>query len=106
MAVPSDPTYPCSSLPTIEALDSHLNKWYHQTFSRYVDLVGDFAGQEFIVVDGEGLLQFVFNDPTLDLGGSRGGPILILPTHVELTYFRFPNVALYILSGALSSQLV
>ena len=40
---------------------------------RYVDLVSDFAGQEFFILDGEALLQFVFRDPMLDLGDPKGG---------------------------------
>jgi hypothetical protein len=37
--------------------------------------VSDFAGQEFFLLNGEALLQSVFNDPMLDLDGSKGGNI-------------------------------
>lgn len=40
--------------------------------TRYVDLVRDFAGQESFVVDSEAVLQALFNDGTLDLGGGGG----------------------------------
>jgi hypothetical protein len=47
--------------------------WYDGLSPRYVDLVGDFAGQEFFLLDGEALMQRVFNDRMLDLAGSKGG---------------------------------
>jgi hypothetical protein len=57
----------------IRNLEEGLRKWYSGISPRYVDLVSDFAGQEFFLLDGEALLQSVFNDPMLDLGGHAGG---------------------------------
>jgi len=54
-------------------LEEYLKAWYDGISPRYVDLVSDFAGQEFFVLDGEALLQYVFNDQMLDLAGSKGG---------------------------------
>lgn len=54
-------------------LEDDLKIWYDEISPRYVDLVSDFAGQEFFLLDGEALLQCVFNDPMLDLAGSKGG---------------------------------
>jgi hypothetical protein len=61
-------------------LEEHLKRWYDDISPRYVDLVSDFAGQEFFLLDGEALLQYLFNDPMLDLAGSKGGinPIPLL----------------------------
>jgi hypothetical protein len=56
-----------------DKLDKDLMIWYGGLSPRYVDLVGDFAGQEFFLLDGEALLQRVFNDRMLDLAGSKGG---------------------------------
>jgi hypothetical protein len=50
-----------------------LKIWYDGVSPRYVDLVSDFAGQEFFLLDGEALMQCVFNDRMLDLAGSKGG---------------------------------
>ena len=66
-----------SSLRAFELLD----ECYSGMYFRYVDLVGDFAGQEFFLVDGESLLQTVFNEPTLDLGLPMGGPTDTQSTH-------------------------
>jgi hypothetical protein len=62
-------------------LEQHLKSWYDDISPRYVDLVSDFAGQEFFLLDGEALLQYLFNDPMLDLAGSKGGtnPIPLHP---------------------------
>ena len=57
----------------IGSLEKGLSSWYSKISPRYVDLVSDFAGQEFFLLDGEALLQSVFNDPMLDLGGRAGG---------------------------------
>ena len=54
-------------------LEEYLKTWYDAIFPRYVDLVSDFAGQEFFLLDGEALVQYIFNDPMLDLGASKGG---------------------------------
>lgn len=54
-------------------LDEYLKIWYGGLSPRYVDLVSDFAGQEFFLLDGEALTQSVFNDCMLHLAGTRGG---------------------------------
>lgn len=54
-------------------LDERLKTWYGALLLRYVDLVSDFAGQEFFLLDGEALMQFIFKDCMLDLGGPKGG---------------------------------
>lgn len=61
---------PSFDLPKLE---EHLKTWYDGISPRYVDLVSDFAGQEFFLLDGEALVQRIFNDPMLDLAGSKGG---------------------------------
>src|SRR5271169_1235448 len=64
-------------------LEEYLKIWYDRISPRYVDLVSDFAGQEFFLLDGEALLQCIFNDPMLDLAGSKGG-IHPIPAHYYL----------------------
>lgn len=44
-------------------------EWYGKLPSRRVDLVGDFAGQEVFIVEGDGLLLRCFDDPDLDFHG-------------------------------------
>ncbi|KAL8664973.1 MAG: hypothetical protein Q9168_007806 [Polycauliona sp. 1 TL-2023] len=45
---------------------STLLDWYGQLPARRVDLVGDYAGQELFIVEGDGLLLRCFDDPNLD----------------------------------------
>jgi hypothetical protein len=72
--------------PTLDSqstkLDKDLKIWYAGLSPRYVDLVSDFAGQEFFLLDGEALMQRVFNDRMLDLAGSAGG---MHPSHSLLS---------------------
>ncbi|KAL8716680.1 MAG: hypothetical protein Q9225_006010 [Loekoesia sp. 1 TL-2023] len=43
-----------------------LLDWYGKLSTRRVDLVGDYAGQELFIVEGDGLLLRCFDDPDLD----------------------------------------
>ncbi|RJE24608.1 DEAD DEAH box helicase [Aspergillus sclerotialis] len=43
-----------------------LLKWYNSLYSRTVDLVGDYAGDERFILDGDSLLLHVFSDEKLD----------------------------------------
>src|SRR5438046_9481521 len=54
-------------------LEEYLKIWYGRISSHYVDLVSDFTGQEFFLLNGEALMQCIFNDRMLDLAGSKGG---------------------------------
>ncbi|KAL8773104.1 MAG: hypothetical protein Q9194_004403 [Teloschistes cf. exilis] len=46
---------------------SELMDWYGKLPTRRVDLVGDYAGQELFIVEGDGLLLRCFDDSKLDL---------------------------------------
>ena len=77
-------------------LEEYLKTWYDAISPRYVDLVSDFAGQEFFLLDGEALVQSIFNDRMLDLAGSKGGmhPIpltchLILTSGFQMLHFIY-----------------
>lgn len=43
---------------------------YGQKSARRVDLVGDYAGKELFLLDGDSLLLKCFGDPQLDFNGS------------------------------------
>ncbi|KAF2753311.1 P-loop containing nucleoside triphosphate hydrolase protein [Pseudovirgaria hyperparasitica] len=43
-----------------------VSAWYRKLYSRTVDLVGDYAGEEFFVVDGDSLLLEAFRNDKLD----------------------------------------
>ncbi|KAL8811188.1 MAG: hypothetical protein Q9200_001999 [Gallowayella weberi] len=45
---------------------SAILNWYGKLPARRVDLVGDYAGQELFIVEGDGLLLHCFNDPNID----------------------------------------
>lgn len=58
---------------------TELLDWYGKLPTRRVDLVGDYAGQELFIVDGDGLLLRCFDDPDLDFNG-----MICLRVYVEL----------------------
>ncbi|KAL8797979.1 MAG: hypothetical protein Q9182_007056 [Xanthomendoza sp. 2 TL-2023] len=45
---------------------SGILNWYGKLPARRVDLVGDYAGQELFIVEGDGLLLHCFDDPKID----------------------------------------
>jgi len=47
---------------------STLSAWYASLYTRRVDLVGDYAGAELFLVEGDSLLLEAFSDPLLDFG--------------------------------------
>lgn len=46
-----------------------LNDWYHSLRPRSVDLVGDYAGRELFVLEGDSLLRHCFSDERIDIAG-------------------------------------
>ena len=52
-----------------EDAESELFEWYSNLPARRVDLVGDYAGQELFIFEGDGLLLRIFSDPQLDFCG-------------------------------------
>lgn len=51
-------------------------EFYGQLYSRRVDLVGDYAGSEPFLVEGDSLLLHCFSDELLDFEGSPSLPLL------------------------------
>lgn len=45
-----------------------VDKWIHKRRPRWMDLVGDYAGDEFFVVDGDSLCQVVLDDELVAIG--------------------------------------
>jgi len=85
--IPLDGDIPTPMLSSeLTKLEELLKTWYSAISPRFVDLVSDFAGQEFFLLDGEALIQCVFNEPMLDLASSKGG---IHP--IPLTAFLYPH---------------
>ncbi|KAJ3270816.1 hypothetical protein HK104_004849, partial [Borealophlyctis nickersoniae] len=51
--------------------------WWSRLHARLIDLVGDYAGRELFVVDGDSMLKHCLNDPNLDFPGysqNKGEP--------------------------------
>ncbi|KAB8067411.1 hypothetical protein BDV29DRAFT_163399 [Aspergillus leporis] len=47
----------------VEMIDSQsLQKWYKTLYSRTLDLVGDYAGDELFILEGDSLLLYCFSD--------------------------------------------
>lgn len=65
---------------------SEILEWYGKLPSRRVDLVGDYAGQELFLVEGDGLLLRCFDHPDLDFHGTS----LPGPHHGLNCYIHFP----------------
>ena len=51
---------------------------YGRKSARRVDLVGDYAGKELFLLDGDSLLLKCFSDPQLDFDGSPPAPAKFL----------------------------
>ncbi|KAF7974023.1 hypothetical protein HWV62_13539 [Athelia sp. TMB] len=62
----------CASYTSSEALQHLDNVWYIQANrrARWMDIIGDYAGSERFIIDGESLLQLVLNDHLLAIGRS------------------------------------
>ncbi|KAJ6117110.1 hypothetical protein N7512_006835 [Penicillium capsulatum] len=45
---------------------ANLQSWYQALYSRVVDLVGDFAGDELFIIEGDSLLRECFSNKKLD----------------------------------------
>ncbi|KAK0207916.1 hypothetical protein DFS33DRAFT_392484 [Desarmillaria ectypa] len=56
--------------PASELLDYINKNWYYQATkkARWMDLIGDYAGDEPFIIDGESLIQSVLDDPLLAIG--------------------------------------
>lgn len=50
--------------------DQALLLWYHNLFSRRVDLVGDYAGNELFLIELDSLLLQCFSDPKINFDGT------------------------------------
>lgn len=46
-----------------------LSTWYSTLRPRHVDLVGDYAGAEFFLVEGDSLLRWAFSGDQIDFDG-------------------------------------
>lgn len=56
---------PHGPLPDLNA-NAHTLLRYGRLSARRVDLVGDYAGQELFLLEGDSLLLRIFSDPKLD----------------------------------------
>ncbi|PBK64183.1 P-loop containing nucleoside triphosphate hydrolase protein [Armillaria solidipes] len=56
--------------PANKLLDYINENWYYQATkrARWMDLIGDYAGDEPFIIDGESLIQSVLDDPLLAIG--------------------------------------
>ena len=54
--------------------DAYL-EWYLSLYSRTLDLVGDYAGNERFLIEGDSLLRHCFEDSKIDFEGKPNLPI-------------------------------
>ncbi|KAH7332993.1 hypothetical protein B0J17DRAFT_677146 [Rhizoctonia solani] len=50
---------------------AEVDEWIHKRRPRWMDLVGDYAGDEFFVVDGDSLCQVVLDDDLVAIGRDK-----------------------------------
>ncbi|RXW18629.1 hypothetical protein EST38_g7225 [Candolleomyces aberdarensis] len=69
-----------------KALNVFDHAWYirRSRASRRMDLLGDYAGNEFFLIDGESLFQLVLDDPLLALGQENDPSFQILHAYHTL----------------------
>lgn len=53
-----------------EIMEPDISTWYHSQRPIYLDLVGDYAGKELFLVDGDSLLRQCFEDDRIDFNGN------------------------------------
>lgn len=56
------------------AKESAILSWYDERAPRLLDLVGDYAGKELFVVDGDSLLRTAWSDDKIDFSGRNTPP--------------------------------
>lgn len=61
------------------AKESAILSWYDERAPRMLDLVGDYAGKELFVVDGDSLLRTAWSTGSIDFDGE-------LPRHAPWKY--------------------
>ena len=71
--------------------------WYTRASqsARWMDIIGDYAGEELFLVNGDSLLNAVLDDPLLAIGKENGMGLLIVFGTVcgsDLDYRRFISV--------------
>ncbi|KAF2097657.1 P-loop containing nucleoside triphosphate hydrolase protein [Rhizodiscina lignyota] len=63
-------------------MSTTLEEWYQNAYTRRVDLVGDYAGAELFLVEGDSILLHEFSDPHLDFN-DNGFQLLHAAYNVE-----------------------
>jgi ATP-dependent RNA helicase DDX60 len=67
-----------------EALYAFDTEWYTTTshMGRWLDIIGDYAGDELFLLEGDALLSSVLDDPLLALGKEDGQERISIPGSV------------------------
>ncbi|CAE6441596.1 unnamed protein product [Rhizoctonia solani] len=59
---------PSKEVTKLREVLAEVDEWIHKRRPRWMDLVGDYAGDEFFVVDGDSLCQVVLDDELVAIG--------------------------------------
>ena len=46
-----------------------LERWFRTLHPTHIDIVGDFAGRELFIIEGDSLLRVAFSDERIDMAG-------------------------------------
>lgn len=53
----------------MDHMDSEIQNWYLRLRTQTLDLVGDYAGKELFLLEGDSLLLQCFGDPKIEFEG-------------------------------------
>lgn len=75
----------------------NILSWYDARRPRFIDLVGDYAGKELFLVEGDSLLRHCFEDDRLDFNGKSILHVYMVmyPTHDSFLHQKYPTVVDY-----------
>jgi ATP-dependent RNA helicase DDX60 len=63
--------------------------WYDNTRPMFIDLVGDYAGKELFLVEGDSLLRVCFEDERIEWPAALSGAALVISRSWVLSAFRW-----------------
>jgi len=71
MDVEQEKPVPSGAVPSFDDVNNARLKWYLGLHSRMLDLVGDYAGSERFLIEGDSLLRHCFEDSKIDFEGEH-----------------------------------
>lgn len=91
---------------TMKDMDAQIQDWYKGLHMQRLDLVGDYAGNELFLLEGDSLLLQCFADPKIKLKGKlcRNFQVFLRLHWLTDTYQRFSITTCRLHSGTLPRE--